>query len=143
MPLPIHVEITSSSQGKIEGSCDMEGREGTIFVMNATHELKISEESGGKRIHSPFCIEKEIDKSSPKLMQAFVSLEPITSVIIKWYRHSPKGHEEHYYTHKLENALLRSVVQKKNIETLHFSYEKITWTWEVDGIESSDTWQII
>ncbi|MBU1169376.1 MAG: type VI secretion system tube protein Hcp, partial [Proteobacteria bacterium] len=66
MSLPIHVEIIGEKQGPIKGSCDMEGREGTIFVEYTNHEVQIpSGEKGGKRIHAPYIISKPIDMSSP------------------------------------------------------------------------------
>lgn len=32
MPMPCHLTLEGKKQGKIEGSCEMGGREGTILV---------------------------------------------------------------------------------------------------------------
>lgn len=142
MSLPAHVEIVGSSQGKIEGSCDMKNREGTIFVTHIRHKVEVPTDGrDGKRIHSPYRITKKIDISTPKLNQALVTSEILDSVIVKWYRIDPEGHEEHYFTHKLENAIVRSIENEMEEETVAFSYERITWIWEIPGLESSDSWR--
>jgi len=35
MPMPCHLTLEGEKQGKIEGSCEMQGREGTILVRTA------------------------------------------------------------------------------------------------------------
>jgi len=142
MSLPAHVEIIGSRQGEIKGSCDMKNREGTIFVSHIHHKIEVPTDGrNGKRIHAPYQITKKIDLSSTMLNQALVTTEPLTSVLVKWYRIDPEGHEEHYFTHRLENAIVRSIEIAMEEETVSFSYERITWSWENPGMESSDEWQ--
>ncbi|MCP3922506.1 MAG: Hcp family type VI secretion system effector [Desulfobacterales bacterium] len=157
MPMPAHLEITGNNQGAIEGSCEMEGRENTILVHSMDHNIHIPRDpqSGlatGKRVHGPLTILKETDKSTPKLYQALVTGENLSNVLIKWYRIDPTGAEEHYFTHEIEDAIIVEVKPfmptsflKENepyrhMEKISFSYKKITWTWEVDGIASEDSW---
>ncbi len=159
MPMPSHLELEGEKQGKIEGSCDMKGREGTILVYAMNHEIHIPRDpqsglASGKRIHGPLTILKEYDKSSPKLYQALSQGEHMKNVKIKWYRISPKGIEEHYFTHTLENAIVVSIKPYmpiaflaenepyRHMEEVSFTYEKIKWTWEPDGIESEDSWKV-
>jgi type VI secretion system secreted protein Hcp len=157
MPMPAHLTMTGENQGNIEGSCEMQGREGTILVEGMTHEVTIPRDpqtglATGKRIHGPLTITKVYDKSSPKLYQALVTGEHMKSVTVKWYRISPQGQEEHYFTHVLEDAIIVSVkpwmpncLDPKtesftHMEDVSFTYKKIKWTWEVDGIEAEDSW---
>jgi type VI secretion system secreted protein Hcp len=159
MAIPVHLEVEGKTQGKIEGSCDMEGRVGTILVYAVQHKIHIPRDPqagqpSGKRIHGPLTILKETDKSSPKLYQALVTGERMSNVTIKWYRISAAGTEEHYFTHTLENAIIVSIEPDtptvylpeneahRHMERVSFTYEKIKWTWEIDGIEAEDSWKV-
>ena len=157
MALPIHLTMAGVTQGDIEGSCEMEGREGTILCYAANHSIHIprdpqSGQPTGKRIHHPLTILKEMDKSTPKLYQALVTGEQLTEVSIKWYRIDPAGKEEHYFTHILEGATITSISPRmptvympenephRHMEEVSIIYKTVKWTWEVDGIESEDAW---
>jgi len=159
MPMTSHMEVTGKNQGKIDGSCDMEGREDTILVYAMDHRIHIPRDpqSGlpsGKRIHGPLTIEKETDKSSPMLKQALCSGEQLNEVVIKKYRIDPTGSEEHYYTITLEDAIIVEVnpymplafltenEPYRHMEKVSFTYSKIKWKHEIDGIESEDSWKI-
>jgi len=157
--MPAHLEVEGENQGAIEGSCDMEGREGTILVYAMNHDVHIPRDpqsglSSGRRIHGPLGIVKEYDKSSPKLYQALCTGEHLKNVILKWYRIDNTGSEEHYFTHTLEDAIVVEmkpympmvfVAQNepyRHMEEVAFTYKKIKWTWEVDGIEAEDSWLV-
>src|SRR5262249_48136269 len=114
MPLPAYLKLEGEKQGKIEGSCNLKGREGSIQVQAFFHEVRIptDQQTGnatGNRVHEPMTITKVFDKSSPKLYQALTSGEQLKNVEIEWYRISPSGQEEHYFTTKLEGATVVSV----------------------------------
>jgi type VI secretion system secreted protein Hcp len=153
------MEVTGNTQGKIDGSCDMEGREKTILVYAMDHDVHIPRDpqSGlpsGKRIHGPLKIVKEFDMASPKLYQALCTGEQCSDVTIKWYRIDPTGMEEHYFTHTLEDAIIVDMKPYmpmafltenepyRHMEEVSFTYSKIKWTWEVDGIEAEDSWKV-
>lgn len=160
MSMPVHLELTGEKQGKIEGSCDMEGRAGTILVQSLDHEILIprdpqSGSASGKRVHGAMKITKYVDKSTPKLFQALTSGEQLKEVKIKWYRINGKtGKEEHYFTTVLNAAIIVSINTNipnclnlasspfGHMEDVSFTYRKIIWTWEVDGIESEDDWSV-
>lgn len=159
MPMTSHMEVTGKNQGKMDGSCDMEGRENTILVYAMEHKIHIPRDpqSGlpsGKRIHGSLSIEKEIDKSSPMLKQALCTGEQLSEVVIKKYRIDPTGSEEHYYTITLEDAIIVEMEPYmplafltenepyRHMEKVSFTYSKIKWKHEVDGIESEDSWKI-
>ncbi|MBC2694637.1 MAG: Hcp family type VI secretion system effector [Desulfobacteraceae bacterium] len=159
MSMPSHLELEGENQGVIEGSCEMQGREGTILVYQMSHDIHIPRDpqSGlpsGKRIHGQLTITKEYDKSSPKLYQALCTGEHMKNVTIKWYRIDPTGTEEHYFTHTLEDAIVVALKPYmpiaflsenepyRHMEEVSFTYKKIKWTWEPDGIESEDDWTV-
>jgi len=159
MPMNAHLELTGKNQGKIEGSCAMQGREGTVLVYGMDHIVHTPRDpqtglSSGKRVHGPLKILKEFDKASPKLYQALCSGEHFSDVTIKWYRIDPTGKEEHYFTHKLEEAIVVEIKPYvpvvflpqnepyRHMEEVSFTYSKIRWVWEPDGIESEDSWLI-
>jgi type VI secretion system secreted protein Hcp len=157
--MPSHLSLTGQNQGKIEGSCEMQGREGTILVYALDHDIEIPRDthSGlptGKRMHKPLTVTKEFDKSSPKLYQALCSGEQFSEVVLDFYRISPQGTEEKYYTIKLEDAIVVNMkgwyphtLEPKNeafkhMEDISFTYTKIIWTWNPDGIEAEDSWKV-
>jgi type VI secretion system secreted protein Hcp len=159
MPMPCHLTLEGENQGAIEGSCDMEGREATILVYAFDHDVHIPRDpqSGlpsGKRIHGPISVTKEFDKASPKLYQALCTGEHMKNVTIKWYRIDPTGSEEHYFTHTLEDAIIVGIEPyvpvvfiKENepyrhMEKVSFTYKKLKWTWEPDGVEAEDSWMV-
>ncbi len=158
MPMPFHMTVEGQNQGTIEGSCDQQGREGTVLCQALEHEIKIPRDpqSGlpvGKRVHNPLTITATMEKSTPALAQALTSGERLT-VELKFYRIDPTGVEEHYYTIKLEEAItvaMRSWIPNcldpvkesfSHMVDLSFTYTKIIWTWVVDGIETEDSWLV-
>jgi type VI secretion system secreted protein Hcp len=153
------MEITGNKQGKIDGSCDMKGRENTILVYALDHDIHIPRDpqSGlpsGKRIHGPLTIQKEIDKASPSIYQALCTGEQLGNVTIKQYRIDPTGVEQHYFTIKLEDAIIVQVTPYtpvaflaenepfRHMEKVSFTYSKIIWRHEVDAKESEDSWKV-
>jgi type VI secretion system secreted protein Hcp len=158
MPLPAHLTLEGTKQGVIKGSCEMLGREGTIMVQALNHEVSIPRDSQtglatGKRVHHPLTILKALDKSTPLLYQALTSGEHMKSVEVKWYRIDAQGSEEHYFTTRLEDAIIVAVrpmmgscldeaaEKQPHLEEVAFTYRKAIWRWEPDGIESEDDWR--
>jgi len=160
MPMPFHMLITGTTQGNIsEGACAMTGREDTILCQALDHEVSIPRDiqSGlptGKRMHGALSVTKVFDKSSPKLYQALCTGERLTDVTLKFYRINPTGNEEHYFTIKLGEAITVGVKpwipncldptkeSFTHMEDVAFTYQDITWTWEIDGIEAQDSWLV-
>jgi type VI secretion system secreted protein Hcp len=108
--------------------------------------------SSGRRVHRPLVITKEIDKSSPMLYQALCTGERLLEVKLDWFRIDETGTEELYYSVQLKNALISKVKPWmpnamdasmsgfRHMEDVSIIYEKIIWTWELDGIEYEDEW---
>jgi type VI secretion system secreted protein Hcp len=156
MPIPCSLSIIAQNQGEIEGSDDISSREGSILIQSVEHCVEIPSDSrgisSGRRVHKALQVTKEIDKSSPMLMQALCTGEVLTEVTLGWYRIDETGSEELYYCIFLQNALISKIKPwlpntmdaqnsgYRHMEDVHFIYEKIRWTWELDGIEFEDSW---
>jgi len=158
MPMPFHMSLNGKTQGNIsQGACEMAGREDTILCQALNHEVYIPRDpqSGlptGKRMHQPLTITKVYDKTSPKLYQALCRGERMSDVSLKFYRVTPAGTEEHYFTIKLREAIIVSIKpwvpntldpnreSFTHMEDVSFTYRDIIWTWEPDGIEAQDSW---
>jgi type VI secretion system secreted protein Hcp len=107
----------------------------------------------GKRMHKPFVITKELDKSSPLLYNVLVNNENITEWETQFWQPSATGAEVQHYTVKLINANIASIhfrmLNNKNpelmkyaeYEELAFTYQKIIWTWTQGGITAEDDWE--
>jgi len=167
MPTPAYMSVTGANQGLItenaftEGSVGnifQEGHENEVLVQAFRHEVIIprdpqSGQPTGQRVHNPLTITKVFDRSSPLLYTALTSGEKLTEVVIKWYRTSASGTQEHYFTTKLEDAIITNIAsympncQDPNqrhfthLEDVSFTYRKITWTHEAESTEGSDDWR--
>jgi len=157
MPMPCYLTLEGQNQGKIEGSCQVSGHQGKIMIQAVEHKVEIpkSPQNGlptGKRQHLGMTLTKEIDKSSPKLFQALCSGEQMKEVTLEYYRISPRGTEEKYFTVRLRNAVFtgirtwvpncldRNSRELGHMEDISLTYENVVWTWEPDGIEAEDSW---
>ncbi len=158
MAMTSYMTLTGKNQGAIEGDCSQAGREKMILVYDLQHKIEIPRDMHtglptGQRIHHPLVITKHFDNASPKLMQACTSGEQFSEVTIQFYRINETGTEEHYYTIKLNDAIIVTLRNYKpltfleankpyhDMEEVHFTYSKIIWTHEVDGIEAEDDWK--
>lgn len=112
-----------------------------IALLGISHEIVSPRDpaSGlptGKRMHKPFVITKELDKSTPLLLNALVSNENLTSVLIGLLRNGAP-----FATIRMENASVANYVTHGTTETWSFTYRKITWTFVDGGITASDDWE--
>ncbi|RLC20501.1 MAG: type VI secretion system tube protein Hcp, partial [Deltaproteobacteria bacterium] len=84
---------------------------------------------------------------------ALTSGEKLTKCEVKWYRTSAQGAQEHYFTHKLTDAIIVSIearmpncqdpgmAQFTHLEDISFSYRKIGWEHVVCGTSGDDDWR--
>lgn len=159
MAMPSYLYLDGETQGKIDGSCTIQGHEKAILVqmVDCTIEIPKNPQTGlpsGKRKHLGMKITKDIDKSSPKIMQALCAGEHMKTVDLKFYRITKDGKEEEYYKITLTNAIIvdtrvwvpncleETSKPMGQMEDVTFTYEKITWTWVPDGIEAEDSWEV-
>ncbi|MEB0207408.1 Hcp family type VI secretion system effector [Pseudomonas sp. CCC3.1] len=167
MATPAYMSVTGEKQGLITkgaftaesvGNSYQEGHEDQFMVQGFSHEMIIprdpqSGQPTGQRIHKPLCITKVFDKSSPLLLAALTSGERMSEVVIQWFRTSSTGTQEHYYTTKLEDAIIVDIKDYMHncqdpanshfthLQDVQFTYRKITWTHEVGGTSGSDDWR--
>ena len=133
------------------------------MVIAVSHEIisPRDEETGqpsGKRMHKPFVITKQLDKSSPLLYTALVNNENIVTWELQFWTPAmgaggaAGGTEKQHYTVQLSNARItgiRFVMPNNKIpdlaklteyEEVEFVYESIEWSWTDGGITAADKW---
>lgn len=163
MSLNAYLTVTGKKQGNFNGSVMQKGRENTILVHAYTHDiaLPLDPNSGmprGFRVHKPFIITKELDKSSPMFLQALCSNESLPqwtlqcSAPVQKANAGAVGLEKTIYTIALTNAIIVSIREympdNQNSaqsaitarEDISFFYQKIQWTWSDGSITASDDW---
>jgi type VI secretion system secreted protein Hcp len=130
------------------------------MVMAFNHEVQsprdvATGQATGKRMHKPFMITKEIDKSSPLLYTALTNNENITVWELQCFAARSTGVEVNHYTVRLTNAKIvdiRSTMLNNKVpenikmplmEEVGFVYEKIEWTLVDGGIIATDDWTAI
>ena len=153
-----YLTVAGQKQGPINGPVTIKGRENTIEV-HAFSEGILSPRDAttglptGKRQHTPVMIVKEIDKSSPLLLNALVTNENLTAWVLRFYGADPTGKVMPIYTITLTNASIASITESlidneiaANAalplrEEITFTYQKIQWTWMDGGTTAQDDWQ--
>ena len=155
MALSAYLEAVGQKQGAIKGSVTQKGRENKIMVIAVSHEVVSPRDQAsglptGKRMHKPFVITKELDKSTPLLYNILVNNENISKWELQFWRPSATGAEQQHYTVKLTNANIASIHFKMannkhpdlmkfaEYEEIAFTYQKIEWTWVDGGITAHD-----
>ena len=163
MALQAYLKLKAQKQGEIKGSVTQKGREGKIAVIAVSHEIISPRDpaSGlptGKRMHKPFVITKELDKSTPLLYNVLVNNENITEWELQFWTPQLKassggGTEVQHYTVKLVNANIASIAFRMannkhpelmkfaEYEEVAFTYQKIEWTWNDGGLMAGDDWE--
>lgn len=158
MALNAYLKLKGQTSGEIKGSVTQKGREGKIAVIAVSHEIVSPRDAAsglptGKRMHKPFVITKELDKSSPLLYNVLVNNENITEWELQFFQPSATGAEKQHYTIKLTNANIASIdfrmdnnkhpdlMKFAEYEQVAFTYQKIEWTWVEGGITSMDDWE--
>ncbi len=145
MALNAYLQLKGQHQGNITGGVIQKGREGSIMVIAAGHDVAdlLSTGAGtpvGKLVHKPFSITKEVDRASPLLYTALTSAEIITQWRLDFYMTNAAGVEKNYYRVELVNARITDIKftmannqmagpDKLNpYEEMAFVYQKITWS---------------
>ncbi len=163
MALNAYLKLKGQKQGEIKGSVTQKGRENKIMVIAVSHDIVSPRDpaSGlptGKRMHKPFVITKELDKSSPLLYNALVNNENIPEWELQFWTPQLKaatggGTEVQHYSIKLINANIASISYRMannkhpdlmkfaEYEEVAFTYQKVIWTWNDGGITAEDDWE--
>lgn len=144
--LNAYLKLKGQKLGEIKGSVTQKGREGKIMVIAVSHEIVSPRDpqSGlptGQRMHKPFVITKELDKSTPVLYKALVTNENLPEFLLEVYEQVGPA-ERLVYTVRLTNASVASIrlVEKdgKLAQELTFVYQRIAWTWMDGTITAED-----
>jgi type VI secretion system secreted protein Hcp len=167
MPTPAYLRIEGVTQGAITdgafteesvGNIYQEGHENEILVQAFSHEVTVptdvqSGQPTGQRMHKPLVITKVFDKASPLLYVALCTGERLNKCMLKWYRTSTSGTQEHYFTIELEDAIITQIKSRMpncqdpsqahftHLEDVSFSYRRIKWTHEAGGTSGEDDWR--
>jgi type VI secretion system secreted protein Hcp len=158
MALAAYLTIIAERQGPIGGSVTQKGREGKILVITAQHEIVCPRDpqSGlptGKRMHKPYTITKELDRSSPLLFAILCTNENIREARVDYWTATATGQEKQHFTVRLTNANIASINfkmanvrspklgRRAEYEEIALTYQKIEWTWNDGGISAADDWE--
>jgi type VI secretion system secreted protein Hcp len=119
-----------------------DGPNGTIILNGLSHAITsprdaASGQASGKRMHKPFVITKELDKSTPMFLQKIITNATLAVVTFNFTRGTSTTP---YLTVKLTNAQVASRTQTGATEEISFTYQKIEWTWVDGGITAVDDW---
>jgi type VI secretion system secreted protein Hcp len=155
MALNAYLRLKGQKQGEIKGGVTQKGREGAILVIAADHEVATPRDAAtgraaGRRVHSPFVINKTLDRSSPLLYNALVTNEIISEWELQFFAPAATGAEVQRYTVKLTNAIVTDIkfhlpntqdpdlAKYSEYEEVAFTYQRIMWTWIDGGITAQD-----
>jgi len=164
MALNAYLKCKGQKTGDIKGGVTQKGREDKIMVIAVSHEIISPRDpaSGlptGKRMHKPIVITKELDKSSPLLLNMLVTNENVSAWELQFWAPqkqaagSGAGAEFQNYTIKLTNANIASIsfrmannkhpdlMKFAEYEEVAFTYQKIEWVWKEGGISGNDDWE--
>jgi len=158
MGLNGYMKLTGETQGNIRGSVTKAGFEDSIKVIAVNHGVgsPVDAVSGlptGKRQHEPLTITKEIDRSTPLLMNLLTNSENIQDLEVLFCVSSRDGMIVPYYKIELVNARIYQIqfemlnnkhpgnYKLKECEHISFCYQKIIWTYVDDGSSSEDDWE--
>jgi type VI secretion system secreted protein Hcp len=167
MPTPAYIEIRGMTQGHITqyaftsdsvGNVYVEGHENEILVQKIEHCVGVptdpqSGQPSGQRVHRPFKFTSALNKATPLMYQALASGEKLESVVVRWYRTSTEGKQEHFFNTVLEDATIVEInttlpdaqdeafAHYTQLVEVSLAYRKITWTHIASGTEGSDDWR--
>lgn len=165
MATPAYMSVTGENEEIITKDAftldsvgsDQQDHKDEVLIQAFDHEVIMPRDpqsggSTGQRIHQPARVTKVFDRSSPLLHAALCRGQTLSEVVIKWFRTS-KGKQEHYYTTKLEDAVIVNIrdymhncqdpenAHFTHLQDVYFAYRKITWTHEVSSTSGSDDWR--
>ena len=163
MPTPMYLYIEGEAQGPITsgassrdsiGSKSRAKHEDEIVVQALHHQVQkpvdnlLGQPTGPSQLKN-LKITKLVDQSSPLLWKAASTGEHMKVCIIKWYRTSASGSEEHYFSTELEEAIITGMEAEvpncldnrnkdfEHMEHVYFSCRAISWRHEISAVQQS------
>lgn len=153
-----YMSIKGQSQGLISAGCStqdsignkcQEGHKDEIMVMSYNHNM-LNIGNVRASTHGPVVITKNIDKSSPLLAVALSNREELDCVI-NFYRTSPSGQREKYYTVDIRGCIIANLTVEvphavlltdvEAQEHLALRYREIIWTHHLAGTSGYGSWE--
>jgi type VI secretion system secreted protein Hcp len=139
----------------VEGSSRFKNREGQILVVGMSHEVTSERSTAGHptgaRKHRSLVVQKDIDRSSPILWQAFADNVEFDFCFLEFTRFPPGGGQQEIHASiNLKGArivAIQSVMPNARVadnaaipeyESIHFAYEMISWNWLGKDVDDSD-----
>jgi len=143
----------------IEGSCDKEGREGSLEIVEMDHLVNIPVDprdgsATSARQHHGVKLITNIDKATPLLMQSVCTSKVVPEVKIEFYQIDESGTETLYYTITMStvrvisartwfpNVLLPQNGEYKDMMDYELRYDKIEWTFADGNLSFADEWKV-
>ncbi len=165
MPQTAYVKITGAKQGDITKDANTEKSIGSkaqpkfsgsipVYEFQEITSVPVDPQSGqpsGTRKHDSVKITSELTKASPLLWQALSTGESLT-IELTFQRVDAKGSTEDFYVIKWEaatlvgmdthfpNTLDKTLNYLPYLETLSFTFRKVTWEHKAAGTSASDDW---
>jgi type VI secretion system secreted protein Hcp len=159
--IPVALFLTANGAA-VQGDSQQETTEGAIECTAFQSAVAASQRQGsgqatGRRTHEGISIRKPIDRSSPLLAKALCNNEVIEGTF-KFFRPNPNGDgpTEHYFTVEVAHGRVARIhlVSPDGdanpgdppfiaaFEDVQFTYNEITWRYEITGTEHSDKWSV-
>lgn len=148
--------VTDSLGVVLAGDDIVGGIPNSVKVVGFTHNINVPFDpltglAAGVKVHFPWTMTKEVDASTPKLMEACVSGTNFPEVRLELFRFDPVlGGEVKYFTYTLTNARVvdikpitagSSTGQAAHMEEVTFTYQKVKYTYVPTGASFEDSWQ--
>lgn len=152
-----YMTINGKTQGLISSGCSTQSSVGNkcqiahrdeVMVLSYTHNMS-NIGNINKPTHGPILITKNVDKSSPLLAQALSSREEV-SCSINFYRTSPSGGQEKFYTVQINGGMVadltlempHAILQNDAEPQEHVAirYREISWIHHIAGTTGYSTW---
>ncbi|MGL4754944.1 MAG: Hcp family type VI secretion system effector [Aeromonadaceae bacterium] len=167
MPTPCYIAIQGKSQGNITagaftadsvGNIYVQGHEDEMLVQAFEHAVTVptdpqSGQPAGQRAHRPFRFTVALNKAVPLLYNALASGEMLPKVVLRWFRTSVEGRQEHFFTTALTDATIVDIqclmphcqdqakAEFTQLVQVSLSYRRIDWEHLVAGTSGADDWR--
>ena len=162
MAFSYYMSVKGQKQGQILSGNSKPNDSSKIAVVGFDFSVQTprdpqSGQTSGKRQHKPITVVKEVDSSSPRLLQAYATNEALTVVI--YIEGSGQAGTSAASNIALNNATIAKIHNKpgkRNLELIVFTpalaapthdctrfelaFQKIAWSWSQGGKTTSDSW---
>jgi len=160
-PVIGYATIQGEKTGQFKGNGISEGNEGKIECIGFRYSVTVPHDAGsgkssGKAQHSPFVIIKNIDYSTPQLLQSSYNNEVLKTVVIEFSKKSSTGQPTVFYRITLTNATISLISQYGGtaspdngtqlnstypVEEVSLNFQKIEIENTIGNTSAADDWK--